>query len=56
MEHFTCRCKHCGTLYTYCTYGNDYCTKEYCNTCAQAIFNILKKNTGKISWYKAKNH
>lgn len=43
MEHFICRCKHCGALYTYCTYGNDYCTKEYCNTCAQAIFNTLKK-------------
>ena len=44
MEHFICRCKHCGTQYTYCTYGNDDgCTEEYCGTCAKAIYDALRQ-------------
>lgn len=43
MEHIITRCKHCGTVYTYCTYGNDDgCTDEYCGICATAIKNALK--------------
>lgn len=44
MEHFICRCKHCGTQYTYCTYGNDDgSTEEYCGTCAKAIYDALRR-------------
>lgn len=43
MEHLICRCKHCGTEYTYCTYGNnDNCTDEYCGECGTAIIEALK--------------
>jgi copper chaperone CopZ len=44
MEHFICRCEHCGASYTYCTYGNDDgCTEQYCGACATAIKNALAK-------------
>lgn len=43
MEHFICRCEHCGASYTYCTYGNDDgCTEQYCGTCATAIKEALR--------------
>lgn len=44
MEHFICRCEHCGTSYTYCTYGNDDGrTEQYCGICATAIRDALAK-------------
>lgn len=44
MEHFTLRCKHCGTEYIYCTYGNeDGCSLDYCGECQKAIDDALSK-------------
>ena len=50
MQHYTLRCKHCGSIYTYCTYeNNDGCSKDYCGECQTAINNVLNKIPKKIS-------
>ena len=50
MQHYTLRCKHCGSTYTYCTYENsDGCSKDYCGECQTAIKNALNKIPKKIS-------
>jgi hypothetical protein len=55
MEHFICRCEHCGTSYTYCTYGNDDgCTKQYCGVCATAIRKALREIPQKYTGAKQK--
>lgn len=50
MQHISCRCKHCGKSYTYCTYGNgpqfgteEGCSMEYCGECQTAINEALSK-------------
>jgi hypothetical protein len=50
MEHWNLRCKHCKTIYRYCTYGNgpeygtEYgCSQEYCAECQKAIDSALGK-------------
>ena len=49
MQHFLLRCKHCGSKYTYCTYGNeDGCSMEYCGECQSAINESLDKIPKKI--------
>ena len=49
MQHFLLRCKHCGSKYTYCTYGNeDGCSMDYCGECQSAINKSLDKIPKKI--------
>ena len=50
MQHFRRRCKHCGKVYTYCTYGNgpkygtqEGCSMDYCADCQNAIDDALGK-------------
>ena len=50
MQHISCRCKHCGKSYSYCTYGNgpqfgteEGCSMEYCGECQTAINDALSK-------------
>lgn len=55
MEHFMCRCEHCGTSYTYCTYGNDDgCTEQYCGVCATTIRKALREIPQKYTGAKQK--